>query len=161
MQFIYGGSCEIEKICEICLKFHIPLIEDCAQACGTKYKNRSVGTFGDFSTFSFYPTKNLSALGDGGALLINRTETNFTNLRSIRTYGWNSDREATRFGVNSRLDELQAILLSEKLKDLEIRIYQRRKLANFYKKLLKPLIGRSNLISLPEIRMMKFSFIYM
>ena len=89
-------------------------------------------------------------MGDGGALLINNLNYNLTNLRSIRTYGWNSNREATRFGVNSRLDELQAILLSEKLKDLENQIYQRRNLAKLYEKLLNPLIGKSDLISLPK-----------
>ncbi len=147
---LYGGSCEIDKICKICSNFSIPFIEDCAQACGTKYLNRSVGTFGDFSTFSFYPTKNLAALGDGGALLINKSDSNIMDFRSLRTYGWNSDREAIRFGVNSRLDELQAILLSEKLKDLDIRINQRRKLAELYHKLLFPLIGNSDLLSLPK-----------
>ena len=78
-----------------------------------------------------FTTKNLAALGDGGALLINKFNSNLSNLRSIRTYGWNSNREATRFGVNSRLDELQAILLSEKLKDLENRIFQEESLLNF------------------------------
>lgn len=147
---LYGGSCKIDKIHEICNELQIPLIEDCAQACGTKYLNQSVGTFGNLSTFSFYPTKNLAALGDGGALLINKIDSNILDLRSLRIYGWNSQREATRFGVNSRLDELQAILLTEKLKDLEIRIFQRREIAKLYQKLLKPLIGISDLISLPE-----------
>ena len=147
---LYGGSCEIDKICEVCRNFNIILIEDCAQACGTKYKNKSVGTFGNFATFSFYPTKNLAALGDGGALLINKIDSDIADFRSLRTYGWNSDREAVRFGTNSRLDELQAILLSEKLKDLEIRINQRRKIAELYNKLLYPLMDNSNLLSFPK-----------
>ena len=95
-------------------------------------------------------------MGDGGALLINKLNSNLSNVRSLRTYGWNANREATRFGVNSRLDELQAILLSEKLKDLENRINQRRKLAKLYEKLLNPLVGISDLISLPKKQINEF-----
>ena len=120
----YGGACEIKKISEICNNFNIPLIEDCAQACGTKFLNKTVGTFGHLATFSFYPTKNLSALGDGGALLINKSKFDLNIFRRLRTYGWDSNRDAIQFGVNSRLDEVQAFLLSFKLKDLEKGYYR-------------------------------------
>ena len=109
---LYGGACEIKKISEICNNFNIPLIEDCAQACGTKFLDKTVGTFGHLATFSFYPTKNLSALGDGGALLINKSKLDLNIFRRLRTYGWDSNRDAIQFGINSRLDEVQAFLLS-------------------------------------------------
>lgn len=131
---LYGEVCDLESIQSLCRLNHLTLIEDCAQATGSLYQNHRVGTFGDFAAFSFYPTKNLGAMGDGGMLVINpRVNQNQLEIaRQMRFYGWNDNREAVNFGVNSRLDEFQALLLSGKLKNLDSQIERRRKLAALY-----------------------------
>jgi len=146
---LYGESCDLTAIQSICKRLSIPLVEDCAQACGTTYEGRTVGTWGDYACFSFYPTKNLAALGDGGALVVNSNLEKAGYCRRSRAYGWNEYRDAVQWGVNSRLDELQALLLTQKLKDLRKRILQRRQIAGWYSEKLSPLLGSSDLISLP------------
>lgn len=128
---LYGESCDLASIAALCDRHGLSLIEDCAQACGTLYQGRPVGCWGRFAAFSFYPTKNLSAFGDGGALVVNRAE-DVPAARSSRLYGWDSQRHAVQFGVNSRLDELQAWVLLGKLLDLPERIAQRRQVARWY-----------------------------
>jgi dTDP-4-amino-4,6-dideoxygalactose transaminase len=131
---LYGEVCELESIKTLCRQHHCVLIEDCAQATGSLYREQRVGTFGDYAAFSFYPTKNLGAMGDGGMLVVNPSNDpeKIIKARQMRFYGWNSSREAVDFGVNSRLDEFQAMILSGKLKNLDSQIQRRRKLADLY-----------------------------
>jgi dTDP-4-amino-4,6-dideoxygalactose transaminase len=109
----------------------IPIIEDAAQANGCKLKGRMAGTIGDLAAFSFYPTKNLGAYGDGGAILTNSDELD-ARLRLLRNYGKETADRIVLDGVNTRLDELQAAYLSLKLPDLESMNESRRKLAACY-----------------------------
>lgn len=135
---LYGESCELQALKDCCVNHGVILIEDCAQATGTIYRDTLVGTWGDFAAFSFYPTKNLAALGDGGMLVIGAQadQTQLKSARSMRFYGWNEQREAVQFGVNSRLDEVQAWILKGKLPNLKNHIQLRRKLADRYQQQL-------------------------
>jgi aminotransferase EvaB len=148
---LYGESCDLLAVQNICRQHGLPLIEDCAQATGTTYQDRNVGTWGDFAAFSFYPTKNLGALGDGGLLVINSKATDpaIANARRMRFYGWDEQREAVQFGVNSRLDELQAWILNGKLEGLDAQILARRRLADLYRECLSSLAAEG-LLTLPE-----------
>ena len=148
---LYGEVCDLESIQSLCNLNHLTLIEDCAQATGSLYRNHRVGTFGDFAAFSFYPTKNLGAMGDGGMLVVNpRINQNQLEIaRQMRFYGWNDNREAIHFGVNSRLDEFQALLLSGKLHNLDLQIERRRELAALYNSELEPYLG-NQIIDLPS-----------
>ncbi len=148
---LYGEVCDLESIQALCNLNHLTLIEDCAQATGSLYHNHRVGTFGDFAAFSFYPTKNLGAMGDGGMLVVNpRINQNQLEIaRQMRFYGWNDNREAVSFGVNSRLDEFQALLLCGKLQNLDLQIERRRELAAFYYSELEPYLG-NQIIDLPS-----------
>jgi dTDP-4-amino-4,6-dideoxygalactose transaminase len=108
------------------------VIEDCAQAHGAQFENQKVGTFGDIATFSFYPTKNLGAIGDGGAVATNQQDL-ADNINSLRQYGWIRKYHVDKkFGMNSRLDEIQAAFLSEKLKKLDSWNKERISIANKY-----------------------------
>jgi dTDP-4-amino-4,6-dideoxygalactose transaminase len=148
---LYGEVCDLESIQALCYQNHLTLIEDCAQATGSLYRNHRVGTFGDFAAFSFYPTKNLGAMGDGGMLVVNpRFNQNQLEIaRQMRFYGWNDNREAVNFGVNSRLDEFQALLLCGKLQNLDLQIERRRELAALYYSELEPYLG-NQIIDLPS-----------
>lgn len=130
---IYGKSAEMNEIIKISKDNNIKLIEDVSQAHGGKYKNKYLGSFGDISTFSFYPTKNLGAIGDGGALCTSNFKL-AAKIRKIREYGWNKFRKAEIIGRNSRLDEIQAAILRVKLKYLSKDIKRRQKIAFIYKK---------------------------
>jgi dTDP-4-amino-4,6-dideoxygalactose transaminase len=111
------------------------VVEDCAQAHGARYRGKTAGTLGSVSAFSFYPTKNLGAYGDGGAVLTNDAEL-AERLRWLRRHGW-QERYVSRIkGVNSCLDEMQAAILRVKLRHLDQWNAQRRKLASIYKTLL-------------------------
>ena len=133
---LYGKSCEMDPIVEICKRYNLKLIEDCAQSHGATYKNKFTGTFGDFGAFSFYPTKNLGALGDAGAIVCNDNE--LTGLiRKLRNYGSDKKYYNDLVGHNSRLDEVQAAFLSVKLKRLDEINSHKRKLASIYLNKLK------------------------
>jgi len=132
---IYGNPSNIIKIKKIANKFKLILIEDCAQAMGTKFLNKHVGNFGDFGCFSFFPTKNLSAIGDAGAVIVNKKNL-YHKLLKIRQYGWNKKRASVITGINSRCDELQAAILNVKIDNLDKYIFKRRKIADFYNKSL-------------------------
>lgn len=141
---LYGKSCDMDPILEICNKYQLQLLEDCAQSHGALYKNQCTGTFG-IGCFSFYPTKNLGALGDGGAIVLNNSEL-ARKIRAFRNYGSEIKYENIYLGVNSRLDELQAIFLSVKLRHLNRINNHKIKLANLYFKnlsssVIKPLIN--------------------
>ena len=133
---LYGKACDMDPILALCEKYHLRLIEDCAQSHGATYKNKFTGTFGDFGAFSFYPTKNLGALGDGGAILCNDKELDH-RIRMLRNYGSVVKYYNETVGYNSRLDELQAAFLSVKLQYLESITQHKRKLASIYLNNLK------------------------
>ena len=133
------GLCtpEIEQIAAICQANNVRLLEDCSQAHGAQVNGKFAGTFGDLSTFSFYPTKNLGALGDGGAVITNEIHL-FNQLRGLRQYGWTSKYHVgTRGGKNSRLDEMQAALLSAFLPYLDEDNAKRRVIAKKYYEKIK------------------------
>lgn len=133
---LYGKSCEMQLIIEICKKYNLKLIEDCAQSHGAMYKNQKTGTFGDFGAFSFYPTKNLGALGDAGAITTNNSELN-SKIRILRNYGSEKKYFNEIIGFNSRLDEIQAGFLMIKLQKLDEINEHKRKLAKIYIENLK------------------------
>ena len=128
---LYGKPCDMDPILEICKRHNLYLIEDCAQAHGAEYKGRKVGGFGNMSAFSFYPTKNLGCLGDGGALLTNDEEI-YRKVKMLRNYGSNKRYYNEYLGINSRLDEIQAAFLRIKLKHLDEINNHKRKLAKIY-----------------------------
>lgn len=134
---LYGRAApEIKAIAELCRNHKIPLIEDCAQAHGAKIEGKMVGTFGDISCFSFYPTKNLGALGDGGAIATNNSQLAEMVLR-LRQYGWSSKYQVSLMhSSNSRLDEMQAALLVEFLPLLDSWNNRRREIAKRYASLI-------------------------
>lgn len=133
---LYGQCCEMDPILEIATKHGLKVIEDCAQAHGAKYKNKLAGTFGDFGAFSFYPTKNLGALGDAGAVIC-KSEADYQQLRQLRNYGSEKKYHNSVVGYNSRLDELQASFLRIKLPYLDDINNHKRALAEIYFKELK------------------------
>lgn len=132
---LYGHSCNMEKIRQIAIKNKLYLVEDAAQAHGSTYKNKMLGTIGDFGCFSFYPTKNLGALGDGGAIATNNEEF-AKKCRQIRDYGQAKKYEHVIYGLNSRLDEIQAAFLREKLKFIKKMNIKRQSNATIYHKYL-------------------------
>lgn len=125
---IYGQAAEIKEILTIAKRHNIRVVEDCAQAHGAQYQGKYVGTFGDAAAFSFYPTKNLGALGDGGAVVTSSSEI-AENVRLLRQYGWKERYVSDIAGVNSRLDELQAAILLVKLGYLANDNEKRRQIA--------------------------------
>jgi len=133
---LYGKSCDMDPILSIVQKHQLILIEDCAQAHGAKYKGKKVGTFGEYGAFSFYPTKNLGCLGDGGAVLIPTQEKSDT-LRKLRNYGSIKKYYNDIVGFNSRLDEMQAGFLSIKLQYLDKINEHKRRLSQLYQQGLK------------------------
>ncbi|MEJ7557302.1 MAG: DegT/DnrJ/EryC1/StrS family aminotransferase [Pedobacter sp.] len=133
---LYGKSCEMHPIMDLAHKFELRVIEDCAQSHGASYKRKKTGTFGEFGAFSFYPTKNLGALGDGGALLSNDLEA-ITKVKALRNYGCHEKYYNNYIGINSRLDEIQAGFLSVKLAHLDAINSHKKKLAALYQQGLK------------------------
>lgn len=133
---LYGKMCDMDPMLEIARKYNLKIIEDCAQAHGAKYKGRKAGSFGDYSAFSFYPTKNLGALADAGAVTTNDLEL-ADNIRTLRNYGSKKKYYNDLPGFNSRLDEIQAAFLSIKLKHLDSINSHKRKLAKLYQQNLK------------------------
>ena len=134
---IYGNPVNIKEIISIGKKYKIPIIEDCAQATGATFDNKKVGSFGTFGCFSFYPTKNLGALGDGGLVTTSNKQL-AKKVNRIRQYGWNKKRDIAYIGFNSRLDEIHANILSVKLKYLDEDNNRRKKLAKYYLQNLNP-----------------------
>ena len=113
------GPAEIDSIVDIANKNNLKVIEDCSQSHGAQYQGKNVGSFGDLSCFSFYPTKNLGAVGDGGIILSNNKDL-AAKCRLIREYGWKDRYISSIQGINSRLDEIQAAILRVKLKGVII-----------------------------------------
>ena len=128
---LYGQTCDMDPIMEIAQKYNLYVVEDCAQAHGAKYKGKVIGSFGDVAGFSFYPGKNLGALGDAGAIVTNNKEI-ADKVRSLGNYGSDYKYHHIYQGNNSRLDELQAALLSAKLSCLDEVNNERRNIARKY-----------------------------
>jgi dTDP-4-amino-4,6-dideoxygalactose transaminase len=142
---LYGQICEMEKIVKIANKFNLEIIEDCAQAHGAKSNGSFVGTFGKIGAYSFYPTKNLGALGDAGAIITSDTAL-YEKLKALRNYGSEKKYHNKYIGLNSRLDEIQAAFLNVKLPFLDEITNHKIKLAKIYNnhltnKVIKPIFA--------------------
>lgn len=143
---LYGQTCEMNKINDIAKKYNLKVIEDSAQSHGAYYKDKRSGNLGDASGFSFYPGKNLGALGDGGAVTTNDEELANT-IKALGTYGSHKKYENLYKGINSRLDEMQAAMLRIKLKYLDNEVEKRREIANYYLENIK-----NDKLILPTVR---------
>ena len=128
---LYGQACDMDPIMAIAKKYSLYVIEDCAQAHGATYHGQAVGSFGDASGFSFYPGKNLGALGDAGAAVTNRKDV-ADKIRALGNYGSDYKYHHIYKGNNSRLDEMQAAFLAAKLPHLERMNVERRRIASRY-----------------------------
>jgi len=115
---LYGRAADLDAIVGIVRQHKLALIEDCAQAVGGRYRGRRLGSIGDVGCFSFYPTKNLGAIGDGG-LVLSADAKIAAHVKRLRQYGWDDARDTHEAGLNSRLDPLQAAILASKLPHLE------------------------------------------
>jgi dTDP-4-amino-4,6-dideoxygalactose transaminase len=144
---LYGQAADMTKIMNIAKKHKLHVVEDCAQAHGAKFQGKKVGTFGIFGCFSFYPTKNLGAFGDGGAIVTNDKKL-ADKCRMLRNYGQKNRYEHEVTGINSRLDEMQATILSVLLSDLDKSNKKRNMIAESYRSQLSSL----DKISLPKTR---------
>ena len=128
---LYGQMAALDEIIPVATEHGAVVVEDCAQAHGAELHGKRAGSFGVFGTFSFYPTKNLGAVGDGG--LVTCADAAFrSELEALRQYGWHERFDSSEFGLNSRLDELQAAILRVKLPHLEKDNEKRRLLAAHY-----------------------------
>jgi dTDP-3-amino-3,4,6-trideoxy-alpha-D-glucose transaminase len=142
---LYGQPADLLPLLSLAKEHGLYLIEDCAQAHGAQYHGRKVGSWGDAGAFSFYPTKNLGCLGDGGAITTNDASLH-EKLLCLRQYGWDEHRVSRRPGCNSRLDELQAAILRAKLNHLEEKNQNRIRIARTYSESFKDING----LYLPE-----------
>ncbi|WP_323590757.1 DegT/DnrJ/EryC1/StrS family aminotransferase [Aliarcobacter butzleri] len=143
---LYGQTCEMDAINEIAKKYNLKVIEDSAQSHGAYFQDKKSGNLGDASGFSFYPGKNLGALGDGGAVTTNDEELANT-IKALGNYGSHKKYENLYKGINSRLDEIQAAMLRVKLRYLDNEVEKRRDIANYYLENIK----NKNII-LPVVR---------
>ncbi len=128
---LYGRPVDLDGVERTARSHGLLLVEDCAQAAGARYRDRRVGSIGDVACFSFYPTKNLGAIGDGG-IVTTADDALAARVRRLRQYGWNGDRETEDVGVNSRLDPLQAAILGAKLPHLDADNARRAAIAKRY-----------------------------
>jgi dTDP-4-amino-4,6-dideoxygalactose transaminase len=128
---LYGHPAAMDEILGVADRHGLTVVEDCAQAHGSKWRGRGVGTLGAVAAFSFYPTKNLGGFGDGGMVVTNDPDI-AARVRRLREYGWNEQRSSVEPGVNSRLDEMQAAVLRVKLGHLERENDLRRGIAARY-----------------------------
>ena len=140
---LYGKLGTIDEISKLCKSHNLLLLEDAAQSHGAQKAGKMSGSFGDAAAFSFYPGKNLGALGDGGAVTTSNLEL-ATTIKALRNYGSLARYDHIYPGVNSRLDELQAGILRIKLKNLSTDNENRRRVAKFYSQNIK-----NSLINIP------------
>ena len=143
---LYGQASGMDRIVEICRRHHLRLVEDCAQSHGACFDGQMTGTFGDIGCFSFYPSKNLGAFGDGGGIVTN-DEKIARDMRMYRNYGSEKRYYNKVVGANSRLDELQAGLLRVRLSHIQELEEERRRIAARYAGELD-----NPLLVLPEVR---------
>ena len=130
---LYGQAVDLDPILNFTRERRIALIEDCAQACGGRHGGRRLGSIGDIGCFSFYPTKNLGAIGDGG-IVLTREPKIAERVRRLRQYGWDDGRQTREPGLNSRLDPLQAAILRAKLPHLDEDNARRAAIAERYER---------------------------
>lgn len=143
---LYGQAADMTGVMEIANKYHLKVVEDCAQSHGAKHNGKMTGTFGDIGCFSFYPSKNLGAFGDGGAIVTNSKEI-ADKVKVFRNYGSEKRYYNQVVGTNSRLDELQAGLLRVKLAHLDELEKERERICFRYIKEIK-----NSKINLPEVQ---------
>ncbi len=136
---LYGHPVDLAALSKVATRHSVSIVEDCAQAHGAQWQDRRVGSVGAFGCFSFYPTKNLAALGDGGAVVTNDGQL-AEQVRLLRQYGWADRNMSAIAGGNSRLDELQAAVLRVKLGVLEAETDERRRLAELLTAQLRTLV---------------------
>lgn len=144
---LYGQMVDMQSLLKIAAKYKIPVIEDVAQATGASYKGAIAGTLGEYSAFSFYPSKNIGAFGDGGAVFT-KTKEQFEKLLMLRNYGQSKRYYHDIIGINSRLDEIQAAILSCRLPYLKEWNKKRQEIANRYTEGLSSL---ADLVKTPAI----------
>lgn len=132
---LYGHPADMSAIIEIAKRYDLYVIEDCAQAHGAVFHKHKAGSLGHIGAFSFYPTKNLGAIGDGGALVTSDPEI-ADRATVLRQYGWKERYVSYFAGMNTRLDEIQAAILRVKLRHLEVANHRRREIASIYRKQL-------------------------
>jgi len=132
---LHGTPCRMPEILAVAERHGLVVVEDCAQAHGASIDGKRVGSFGHAAAFSFYPTKNLGCLGDGGAVVTGSPEA-AARARRARQYGWDDERISQHWGINSRLDEIQAAILNRLLPDLDAQNNRRRSCAAIYRDLL-------------------------
>ena len=137
---LYGQPADMDEIMQIAKDNNIKVIEDAAQAIGAKYNGRAVGSLGDIAGTSFFPTKNLSACGDGGMVFTNDDEL-YEVIASLRVHGVTKKNHQVRLGYNSRLDEIQAAILRVKLKYLDEWNGRRQEIAKTYTEMLNEYVG--------------------
>ena len=133
---LYGQPCDMDVIMDVAKRHNLHVIEDCCQAIGALYKGKMVGTFGDFGCLSFYPTKNLGGMGDGGLIMTNDEKLR-DRVIALRNHGGAIRYHHDEIGVNSRLDEIQAAILRVKLPHVKQWNEMRRKHAYYYNELFK------------------------
>ena len=133
---LFGQSADLDPILKLAKSKNIFVLEDCAQAHGATYRGKRVGSMGDIAAFSFYPTKNLGAYGDGGAIVTNNAEL-AQRVDLLRQYGWRERYNSDIKGMNSRLDEMQAAILRVKLRHLDEWNKARRERAALYTELVR------------------------
>ncbi len=143
---LYGQASNMTPVVELCKKYNLRLVEDCAQSHGAKHKGQTTGTFGDIGCFSFYPSKNLGAFGDGGAIVTNDKKI-ADDVKVFRNYGSEKRYYNRVVGTNSRLDEIQAGLLRVRLSHMQELEDEKRQICERYLKELN-----NPLIQLPKIR---------
>ena len=143
---LYGMASKMDQIVEICKQYNLRLVEDCAQSHGARFKGKMTGSYGDIGCFSFYPSKNLGAFGEGGAITTNNNEIDKA-CRTFRNYGSQKRYYNEVVGTNSRLDELQAGLLRVRLTHLNELTKEKERIADIY----------SNEIKNPMIRLPKLA----
>lgn len=142
---LYGQASAMNEIVAVARKHNLKIVEDCAQAHGAALDGMPIGGFGDIACYSFYPTKNLGAIGDGGFVTTSKTEL-AERMKMIREYGWKSRYVSDIKGLNSRLDELQAAILNVKLPHLAAANARRAEIARLYDK------GLSGIVPTPMVR---------
>ncbi len=128
---LYGQAAEVDAIQEIARRWSLSVVEDCAQASGGWYRGKRLGNIGDIGCFSFYPTKNLGAIGDGG-MIVTSNALLAERIRRLRQYGWDEARTTHETGLNSRLDAIQAAILAAKLPHLDSKNLRRAAIARRY-----------------------------
>jgi dTDP-4-amino-4,6-dideoxygalactose transaminase len=143
---LYGQPVDMSGVCSLASRHNLKVIEDCAQAHGAIYKGQRVGSIGDLGCFSFYPTKNLGGIGDGGMITTN-DQLLAKKISVIREYGWSDRYVSSSVGTNSRLDEVQAAILRVKLPYLDEENGKRRQIASYYDKRLNgyPLVVQAKI----------------